>query len=76
MQTDDFADLNTRGMEERGRIFAPDLARLLDCSDGQTGTIAFTAVIGVSSCRSPARETGEHAFSAHRPLTSGSNNPP
>ncbi|WP_315707208.1 MULTISPECIES: methyltransferase [unclassified Bradyrhizobium] len=32
MQTDDFADLNTRGMEERGRIFAPDLARLLDCS--------------------------------------------
>jgi len=32
MQTDDFADLNTRGMEERGRIFAPDLVRLLDCS--------------------------------------------
>jgi SAM-dependent methyltransferase len=32
MQTDDFANLNTRGMEERGRIFAPDLARLLDCS--------------------------------------------
>lgn len=23
MQTDEFADLNTRGMEERGRIFAP-----------------------------------------------------
>ena len=34
MQTDDFADLNTRGMEERGRIFAPDLARLLDCAHG------------------------------------------
>lgn len=33
MQTDDFADLNTRGMEERGRIFAPDLTRLLDCSN-------------------------------------------
>jgi cyclopropane fatty-acyl-phospholipid synthase-like methyltransferase len=32
MQTDDFADLNTRGMEERGRIFAPDLVRLLDCA--------------------------------------------
>lgn len=32
MQTDNFADLNTRGMEERGRIFAPDLVRLLDCS--------------------------------------------
>lgn len=33
MQTDEFADLNTRGMEERGRIFAPHLASLLDCSN-------------------------------------------
>ncbi|MBB4376352.1 methyltransferase [Bradyrhizobium sp. SBR1B] len=33
MQTDEFADLNTRGMEERGRIFAPHLATLLDCTD-------------------------------------------
>ena len=32
MQTDDFANLNTQGMEERGRIFAPSLADLLDCS--------------------------------------------
>jgi cyclopropane fatty-acyl-phospholipid synthase-like methyltransferase len=32
MQTDDFAALNTQGMEERGRIFAPSLAELLDCS--------------------------------------------
>ncbi len=32
MQTDDFANLNTQGMEERGRIFAPSLAELLDCS--------------------------------------------
>ncbi|WP_445220020.1 methyltransferase [Bradyrhizobium sp. Pa8] len=33
MQTDEFADLNTRGMEERGRIFAPHLAKLLDCTN-------------------------------------------
>ncbi|MCP3380581.1 MULTISPECIES: methyltransferase [unclassified Bradyrhizobium] len=33
MQTDEFADLNTRGMEERGRIFAPHLATLLDCTN-------------------------------------------
>ncbi|MHB0790094.1 methyltransferase [Bradyrhizobium sp. 5.13L] len=33
MQTDEFADLNTRGMEERGRIFAPHLADLLDCTN-------------------------------------------
>jgi hypothetical protein len=32
MQTDAFAELNTRGMEERGRLFAPDLASLLDCT--------------------------------------------
>src|SRR6267142_418190 len=35
-------------------------------SDGHTGTIAFTAVIGVSSCRSPAKDTEGHAFLAHR----------
>ncbi|KRQ17032.1 methyltransferase [Bradyrhizobium manausense] len=33
MQSDEFADLNTRGMEERGRIFAPHLAELLDCTN-------------------------------------------
>ncbi|WP_407185248.1 methyltransferase [Bradyrhizobium centrosematis] len=33
MQTDEFADLNTRGMEERGRVFAPHLATLLDCTN-------------------------------------------
>jgi SAM-dependent methyltransferase len=33
MQTTEFADLNTRGMEERGRLFAPDLTRLLDCTE-------------------------------------------
>ncbi|WP_346659326.1 methyltransferase [Bradyrhizobium sp. 164] len=33
MQTDEFTDLNTRGMEERGRIFAPHLATLLDCTN-------------------------------------------
>lgn len=32
MQTDGFADLNTRAMEERGKIFAPGLVELLDCS--------------------------------------------
>jgi hypothetical protein len=32
MLTDEFAELNTRGMEERGRLFAPDLASLLDCT--------------------------------------------
>ena len=50
MQTDDFADLNTRGMEERGRIFAPDLVRLLDCSQD-------TAVLDVAG--------GSGVYSAH-----------
>jgi hypothetical protein len=50
MQTDDFAGLNTRGMEERGRIFAPDLARLLDCSQD-------TAVLDVAG--------GSGVYSAH-----------
>jgi SAM-dependent methyltransferase len=50
MQTDDFADLNTRGMEERGRIFAPDLARLLDCTQD-------TAVLDVGG--------GSGVYSAH-----------
>lgn len=50
MQTDDFADLNTQGMEERGRIFAPDLARLLDCSHD-------TAVLDVGG--------GSGVYSAH-----------
>jgi SAM-dependent methyltransferase len=50
MQTDDFADLNTRGMEERGRIFAPDLARLLDCTHD-------TAVLDVAG--------GSGVYSAH-----------
>jgi SAM-dependent methyltransferase len=36
MQTEEFADLNTRGMEERGRLFAPDLTRLLDCSEDRS----------------------------------------
>ena len=50
MQTDDFADLNTRGMEERGRIFAPDLVRLLDCAHD-------TAVLDVGG--------GSGVYSAH-----------
>ncbi|MGJ4922731.1 methyltransferase [Bradyrhizobium sp. SZCCHNRI3018] len=48
MQTDEFADLNTRGMEERGRIFAPHLATLLDCS-GDTSMLDIGGGSGVYS---------------------------
>src|SRR5882757_7934601 len=45
-------------------------------SDDHTGTIAFTSVIGVSSCRSHAKHAEGHAFLPHRLLISGSNNRP
>ncbi|WFU80360.1 methyltransferase [Bradyrhizobium sp. CIAT3101] len=66
MQTDEFADLNTRGMEERGRIFAPHLAELLDCTN-DTHVLDVAGGSGVYSAHLLMRYTSLSATVLERP---------
>ncbi|MGL3104258.1 methyltransferase [Bradyrhizobium sp. BR 1432] len=66
MQTDAFADLNTRGMEERGRIFAPHLATLLDCTN-DTHVLDVGGGSGVYSAHLLMRYTSLSATIFERP---------